>query len=132
VGQRVDELHELAEADDAAAREVSDVRHAARREQVVRADGVEVDARHRDEVRARARDGVGEDLGGIAPVPIDEVLEPSLRDAARGDRQVRRPADRRRQPEGVEEPLHGLGRGLRVGPGARGADRPNGHAAPGT
>jgi hypothetical protein len=134
VRERVDELHDLAEPDDPAARQVRDVRDAARRQQVVRADGVEVDPGDGDEVPPGARDGAGEDLRGFAPVPVHEVLEPRLRDAPRGVGEVRRAADPGRQPERVEEPLH-RARGERgVRAPTRRPDRldPSGHPAPGT
>ena len=134
VREGVHEPHQLAEADDLPARHVGDVGDPPGREQVVRADGVEVDPGHRHEVAPGAREAAGEDLGGIVAVAVHQVLEPGLGDAAGGLGEVRAAAHRRGQAEGVEEPGGGLRGGGRIHRGGGRAARrqlPNAHSAPG-
>ena len=132
VGERVDELHDLPEPDHPAARHVGDVRHAARRQEVVRADRVVVDPGDGHEVAAGARQPTGEDRGGVAPVAVDEVLEPRLRHPARRVGEIGGTPNVAGEPERIEEARHGLRRRGRGWAATRVAERSNRHPAPGT
>ncbi len=67
MGEAVDELGERAEPDHPAPGDVGHVRHAAVREEVVRAHGVEVDAAHRHEVPPALGHAAREHLAGSRP-----------------------------------------------------------------
>jgi hypothetical protein len=106
VGQGVDELGHLAEADHPPARHVSHVGQAAGGQQVVRADGVEVDGGDGHQLLAPGGHGLAQDLGGIAPVAVEQVAGPGLGHPLRRLLQIGAAPHLGRQLQRVEEARH--------------------------